>query len=102
MSIWKRELADYWDVDYIIDGITYGFKVGITEHLNEEEEKLCQSNMYIDLTKDERRAITEWVVKGAGKGYIVGPFDLDFKLPFKLHVSPIIFVDNLFTITSLK
>ena len=66
--------------------------IGIDESIDSIDDKLCDKNLYIDLTTQERNAITNWILKGHTKGYICGPFDLDFPFPFKLHVSPLFVV----------
>ena len=48
--------------------------------------------MYINLTNKEKNAITNWFVKGTQKGYICGPFDLDYEFPWPLHLSPLFVV----------
>ena len=40
----------------------------------------------------EKRAISDWIVKGVNKGYIAGPYDLDYKFPWQLHCSPLFVV----------
>ena len=66
--------------------------IGIDEEKTNIDELLCNETMYIDLTEKEKNAITEWFIKGTNKGYICGPFDIDFKFPFKLHISPLFVV----------
>ena len=41
------------------------------------------------MTKEEKRGISEWIVKGINKGYINGPFDLDFDFGWKIKIAPL-------------
>ena len=90
--MWKTQLAGFYDVEYIIDGITHGFYIGIDDTIDNIDEKLCKDNLYIELTNKQRDAITKWILKGHRKGYIVGPFDKDFVFPWPVHVSPLFVV----------
>merc|ERR1711991_817752 len=68
----------------------YGFTIGVDTRLDNIDEKLCKNVMYMYLTNKEKNAITEWFIKGRNKGYICGPFELDFQFP--LHISPLFVV----------
>ena len=92
VKLWKKELKGFYDVDYIINGLTYGFTIGIDPELQDIDNKLCKDTMYIHLTNKEKNAITKWFVKGTQKGYICGPFELNYEFPWPLHLSPLFVV----------
>ena len=86
-------MKGYYDAEYILDGLKYGFHIGVDPTLDNIDNKLCNQTMYINLTEKEKNAITEWFLKGTQKGYICGPFDVDFSFAFgKLHISPLFVV----------
>ena len=85
-------MKGYYDAEYVIDGITYGFYIGVDPELDDIDDKLCNSPLYIKLNKKQKRAIAKWFQKGIEKGYIAGPFDKDYKFPWPLHISPLFVV----------
>ena len=92
IEIWRSELKGYLDVDYVIDGLTYGFHIGIDPDKDDIDEKLLNHKLNIHLTNKQKKAITDWFKIGCLKGYIVGPFDKNFKFPWPLHISPLFVV----------
>ena len=92
IHIWKKYLKLYKYYNYIVDGITCGFKMGIDPSLIKDDHLITRDPIYIKMTYHEKQAITEWLLKGVGKGFICGPFDLDFNFPWPLHCSPLFVV----------
>ena len=92
MHIWTQFLFGYYNYDYIINGITNGFRIGIDLNLNINDSCVTRDPIYINLNIHEKKAITQWLLKGVDKGYICGPFSLDYQFPWQLHCSPLFVV----------
>ena len=90
--IWAQQLAHFYDKDFVLEAVTKGVKLGVDETIPNIEKKLATNRFFMEMSHKQRSAITEWVVKGVNRGYIAGPFTLDFKFPFKLHTSPLFVV----------
>ena len=77
-DLWQEHLMDYipsedgmLSGDEIVDGLKYGFDIGLIEN---HPEPVWTHQPRIQLPFDVKLAITEWLVKGIKKGYILGPF----------------------------
>ena len=67
--------------------------MGVDECKVSEPELISGESRYIPLTRQQSKGIDEWVLKGLSKGYIAGPFDLDFEFDFgKLFLAPLFVV----------
>ena len=75
--------------DYIIKGILNGFRIGINEVLLKYPNLIANDPYKIPLSREERKAVGDWLIKGVKKGYISGPFLKDFNFPWKLYCAPI-------------
>ena len=47
---------------------------------------------YFPFSAKQKSAITNWLLQGLDEGYIAGPYEKNFKFPFKLHISPLFVV----------
>ena len=93
LKLWKKELENHPNRDFILDGLENRFRIGVdTDKL--KDGKLSTKRTYVYLDKDVQEAICEMFVKGINKGFISGPYrhltDLpDFIQKQGLHISPI-------------
>ena len=71
LQFWKDNLQGYYDFDFIIDGLSNGFPVGIPDVAVMPTSGKRPS---IPLAYEVKLAICEWLAKGVNKGYILGPF----------------------------
>ena len=89
MHVWRAGLKGFPKYDYIIDGITNGFKMGVNNDWV-IPELISADPHYIPMTFSERQAITEWILKGLDKGYMSGPYTSTFNLPWsRLYCAPL-------------
>ena len=93
IPLWRKELIGFKNRSHIIKGLSEGFRIGF------DKSKLCNPNdisgdtCYIPLSGPEKQGVSEWILKGTKKGFISGPFDLDFKFNFgKLFLAPVFVV----------
>ena len=62
-----------------------GWHIGVN---NPADYKVITQQGYIEMTDNARKHLTKALVNGVTKGYIAGPFTLDFKFPFpNLHIN---------------
>ena len=93
LPIWKKELLGYKNYDYIIDGLTNGFRIGFDDNKTSETDKISGDTCYIPLSGAEKQGVSDWIYKGTQKGFISGPFDLNYKFKFgKLFLAPVFVV----------
>ena len=93
IHIWKTKLEGFYDFDFVINGISHGVYIQlqgneafIDKHLGKAKK------FYFFFTAKQKSAITNWLLQGLDEGYISGPYEQDFKFPFKLHVAPLFVV----------
>lgn len=91
LHTWKKLLKGYYNFDYVINGITNGFRIGIVDDEIDDED-ISDRPCYIPLSISEKQAITKWLEKGVDKQFCCGPYDLDYKFPFQLKCAPIFVV----------
>jgi hypothetical protein len=95
VNTWKRKLINHPDraeVDYVIDGITNGFAIGIDESIN-----LGKNRRNLPMSIDEKIHVSEWLLDGLSRGTMWGPFKDEADLPPVLegiHISPLGAVDK--------
>ena len=92
LHIWSQQLQHFYDKEFVLQAVSESIKLGIDEQIPNIEQKLAKNRFFMEMSHKQHTAITEWVVKGVNRGYIAGPFILDFKFPFKLHTSPLFVV----------
>lgn len=92
LHTWEHRLEGYYDWEFIKTTITQGIRLGIDESHSNIDKLLAKNSFYIDMTPKQTKAITEWIIKGVDRGYIAGPYPLDFKFPFQLHTVPLFVV----------
>ena len=81
-------LKGYPKYNFIINGISQGFKIGVEDDQIQDED-ISDKPCYIPLTITQKRAITGWLEKGVKKQFLCGPYDLDYPFPWKLKCAPI-------------
>ena len=70
-----------------------GFRIGFDPNKTADSNKISGETCYIPLGGSEKKGISEWILKGTEKGFISGPFDLDYKFKFgKLFLAPVFVV----------
>ena len=83
-------LKGYSQYDYIINGISNGFAVGIDKSKTQNSDNISSSSKFCRLTRIQRNAVTSWINKGLEKEFISGPYDLDYNFSFgKLYLAPL-------------
>ena len=93
IKVWKTKLAGFYDIEYVIDGITHGVYIGINGDDTVIDRQLSQGKkFFFQFSAKQRSAVTDWILRGHDEGYISGPFPPDFPFPFKLHTSPLFVV----------
>ena len=66
--------------------------IGLDTSIPNYDQKLANGQkFYMDMSPRQRSAITDWLLKGVARDYIVGPFP-DGALPFVPHISPLFVV----------
>ena len=91
IELWKRELQQYHDKDFIIDGLTNKFLIGIDSGKT-KTGSLSTRRTHIPIDGPTAVAICELMQKGVKKGFISGPYTDKAHLPkivSDLHISPI-------------
>ena len=69
-DLWKSQLEDYHDKDFVLDGNKNGYDVGVGDLDIPKQNR----TPYLPLIKQFKIAIAHWLVKRVNKGYILGPF----------------------------
>ena len=76
-----------------MNGLQNGFRIGFDPKKTEIPEKISGNTCYIPLSGSEKQGISSWILKGHKKGFISGPFDIDYKFKFgKLFLAPVFVV----------
>ena len=58
-----------------------------------DPDLISGESKYIPLTRQQKDSMDEWVLKGVKKGYISGPFDLEYEFEFgTLYLAPLFVV----------
>ena len=87
MQEWEKHLEEFTDqntAEYIINGLTNGFKIGQTN------TKPTGTNYNIPLENKHKLAILDWIKVGTKKGFLLGPYNKN-QIPFKKYVTSPIF-----------
>ena len=63
---------------------------GDTEYI--DKHLSTAKKFFFPFSAKQKSAITNWILQGVNEGYISGPYDKNFKFPFKLHISPLFVV----------
>lgn len=94
VPVWEKYLRTYRHATYILDGIQNGFRIGIDAAILNKNKPITRDPVYIKLDFYEKQAITDWLLKGVSKGFIAGPFDLNYQFPWPrgLHCAPMFVV----------
>lgn len=92
LTQWDSDLTGYYDKEFIMNTITNGVKLGIDETIDNIDQRFTKDSSFMDLNFEQTQAIAKWIVKGVDKGYIAGPYPLDFPFPFELHTVPLFVV----------
>ena len=91
--MWKKELVGFKKYDHIINDLQHGFRIGFDPKKTADPRKISGETCYIPLSGAEKLGVSEWIKKGTDKGFISGPFDLDYKFKFgKLFLAPVFVV----------
>ena len=70
-----------------------GFRIGFDPNKTKETDKISGDTTYIPLSGAEKQGVSDWIYKGTQKGFISGPFDLNYKFRFgKLFLAPVFVV----------
>ena len=89
MNVWCKRLRGFSNYNYVINGISNGFKIGINPDVV-CPDFISGDPYYIDMDLNERKAITGWITKGLEKGYMSGPYTSRSVLPWpRLYCAPI-------------
>ena len=89
MNVWCKHLRGFSNYNYIIDGISNGFRIGINSDVV-FSDLISGDPYYINMDLNERKAITGWITKGLKKGYMSGPYTSRAVLPWsRLYCAPI-------------
>ena len=90
LAVWTERLKGFSHYNYVIDGITRGFSIGVDPQKVVDPSRISAADRRTCMTTVQEEAITEWVRKGLKKRFIVGPFDLDYKFSFgQLYLAPL-------------
>ena len=93
IPVWKKELVGFKNYNHVINGLQHGFKIGVDPNKTIDPCQISGDTCYIPLTGSEKLGISEWILKGTKKGFISGPFDLNYKFKFKkLFLAPVFVV----------
>ena len=93
LPTWKKHLSGFKNYNYIINGLSNGFPIGIDPKKVHEPEKIAGETCYIPLSEPEKQGVTEWIKKGVTKGFICGPYDSRYNFSFgKLYLTPVFVV----------
>ena len=91
LQVWKKQLQEYKNRSYILEGLTNKFRIGI-DVKKVKTEKLSNKKARIPVDTKTGVAICEMLVKGVKKGFVSGPYTSRHYLPkyiSHLHISPI-------------
>ena len=91
--MWKKELVGFKKYNHIINGLQNGFRIGVDPKKTIDPKNISGDTCYIPLSGAEKMGVSEWILKGTKKGFISGPFDLNYKFKFnKLFLAPVFVV----------
>lgn len=84
--MWQQALVNYHDRQWLLPGLLEGYDIGLRENV---PQVTYTANPTLPTDKWMDIAITNWVIKCANKGFLLGPFTAD-NCPFdRLFFSPL-------------
>ena len=72
LELWAEHLQGFEHADLIMDGLTNGFDIGVSDT---DMEPYVDRPFQLQLEPDVQMAISEWIAAGVTSGYILGPFE---------------------------
>ena len=93
LPFWKRHLKGFYNYNYVLNGLSDGFRIGIDPERAQFEHLISDKPHYIELNIHEKRAVSGLISKGLDRGFISGPYTSPNELPFShLYCAPIFVV----------